>query len=257
MWDWLHALEEARARGTPVALVTVVTVAGSAPREVGAKMVVGQGDGEAKRLGGSIGGGHLEQLAVGDAAKALASGESKMIRYPLGATAGQCCGGVVEVFVDVLPRPPVLYLFGAGHVGLALCRVLEGTPFQVHAVDERPEWLEQLPAHVVRHDAPWDEVIGKMASDDSARTYVAIMTHRHDVDEAIVAWAARRPLKYVGLIGSQTKWNRFKGRLKERGLSDDDLGRVKCPIGLDLGGKAPPEVAVSIAAELLRVHHGR
>jgi xanthine dehydrogenase accessory factor len=207
---------------------------------------------------GTIGGGHLEQLVIADAQACLAAGESKVFRYPLGATAGQCCGGVVETFVEALHTGPHLYLFGVGHVGQALCRVLAGTPFVVHAIDEREEWLgaEALPREVRRHAAPWDAFVAD-APWSPQGTYVAIMTHRHDMDEAIVGAVVTRPARYLGLIGSETKWRRFRDRLEARGIPRDALDRVRCPIGLDVGGKAPQEVAISVAAELLGVHHGR
>jgi xanthine dehydrogenase accessory factor len=252
VWDWLGKLQELRDGGTAGALVTVVRSAGSSPAPPGAKMVV-LADGT---FFGTIGGGHLEQLAIADAKACLAAGEGRTFRYPLGATAGQCCGGVVETFVEVLHAGPELYLFGAGHVGQALCRVLAGTPFVVHAVDERHDWSAELPAGVRRHATAWDAFVGE-ARWSATRTYVAIMTHRHDVDEAIVADVVKRPARYLGLIGSRTKWRRFRERLEGRGVSGADLDRVRCPIGVDIGGKAPQEIAVSIAAELLRVHHGR
>ncbi|HEY8091609.1 MAG TPA: xanthine dehydrogenase accessory protein XdhC, partial [Polyangiaceae bacterium] len=224
----------------------------STPSAPGAKMVV-LADGT---FFGTIGGGHLEQLVIADATTCLASGEPKTFRYPLGATAGQCCGGVVETFVDVVGSGPRLYLFGAGHVAQALCRVLAGTPFVVHAIDEREEWSGALPPGVRRHAVPWDAFVAE-AEWSADRTFVAIMTHRHDVDEAIVADVVKRPARYVGLIGSETKWRRFRDRLESRGLTKEALDRVRSPIGLDVGGKSPQEVAISIAAELLGVHHGR
>jgi xanthine dehydrogenase accessory factor len=254
MWDWASKLSELRASDHPVAIVTVVSAAGSTPAGVGAKMIVAPGG----EIFGTIGGGHLEQLAIADAGACLAAGESKTFRYPLGAKAGQCCGGVVETLVEVLGTGPQLYLFGAGHVGQAVCRVLAGTPFSVHAIDERADWLgaNGLPREVRKHAEPWDEFMGG-ARWDASTTYVAIMTHRHDLDQEIVAKAIERPAKYVGLIGSKTKWNRFRERLLARGVSEEKLARVKCPIGLDIGGKSPQEVAVSVAAELLKTLHGR
>jgi xanthine dehydrogenase accessory factor len=252
MWNWTARLEEVRRAGSPAALVTVVRCTGSCPVEPGAKMIV-EGGGPAH---GTIGGGHLEQLASEDARACIASGESKMMRYPLGATAGQCCGGVVEVFVEPLNVGPVLYLFGAGHVAQALCRVLLHTPFAVHVVDERPEWTGSLPPDVHTHAIPWDAFVTDAPFRDD-RTYVAVMTHRHDLDEEIIADVVKRKAHYIGLIGSQAKWRRFRERLEARGLPPDALDRVRCPIGLDIGGKAPAEVAVSVAAELLAVHHGR
>jgi xanthine dehydrogenase accessory factor len=252
MWDWLPSVLELRGRGVPAAMVTVVRCSGSTPTAPGARMAV-LSDGSIR---GTIGGGHLEQLVIADALVTLSSGEARMLRYPLGATAGQCCGGVVEVFVEALNVGPSLYLFGVGHVGQAVCRALVGTPFVVHAIDERNEWSSAVPDSVQRHPVAWDEFAAE-ATWSAERTYVAIMTHRHDVDEAIVADVVQRPTRFVGLIGSQTKWQRFKDRLGARGVPAAALGRVHCPIGLDIGGKSPQEVALSVAAQLLAVHHGR
>ncbi len=254
MWDWITRCSELRAKGESFVLVTVTDCSGSAPREPGAKMIV-LGSGE---FYGTIGGGHLEQLAIEDARKCLAEGASKQIRYPLGAKTGQCCGGVVGLFVEVIGLGPRLYLFGAGHVGQAVCRTLVGTPFQVHVVDDRPEWIEsdQLPRETVKHACEWDE-FAKAAEWNPDRTYVAIMTHRHDTDQEILADVIKRQAKYVGLIGSESKWERFKQRLTARGVAEAELARVKCPLGLDIGGKAPQEVAVSLASELLRIYYGR
>lgn len=254
-WNWIALLEELRLAGTPCVSVTVTQCTGSTPREIGAKMVVLPGG----KFHGTIGGGHLEQLALEDAAKALTAGASTSIRYPLGAKTGQCCGGIVELLFEVLNTGPRLYLFGAGHVGQAICRTLEGTPFAVHVIDEREEWIgsPELPKSAVRHAAEWEDFVAD-ATWDAARTYVAIMTFRHDLDERILEVLIRkkRPLRYLGLIGSRSKWERFKQRLAARGVTEEELAQVHCPIGLPIGGKAPQEVAISLSAELLKIHYG-
>ena len=254
MWDWIRKLDELARDGAPVAVVTLVRCDGSTPREVGAKMLV-RPSGPAF---GTIGGGHLEQLCIDDARACLVAGAPRALRYPLGAKTGQCCGGVVEALVEVVNVGPTLYLFGAGHVAQALCRVLAPTPFRVEIFDERDEWIDapELPASVVRHHGAWDEFAGQLQW-DAERTFVAIMTHRHDMDQDIVEHALDKPAKHIGLIGSATKWNRFRARLLAKGRTEAELSRVKCPIGLDIGGKAPGEVAISVAAELLKLHHGK
>jgi xanthine dehydrogenase accessory factor len=256
-WNWVSKLERLRAQGRAVAVVTVTQCTGSTPRESGAKMLV-LDDGEFE---GTIGGGHLEQLAIEDARKLLKqAAPSQVIRYPLGAKTGQCCGGIVELLFEVLNTGPRLYLFGAGHVGQAICRTLEGTPFSVHLIDEREEWVQapQLPTGVTRHLSGWEDFVASDARWDAQTTYVAIMTFRHDMDERILEEILRKehPHRYLGLIGSRSKWERFKQRLTARGMPAEKLERVRCPIGIDLGGgKAPAEIAISVAADLLKTHY--
>jgi xanthine dehydrogenase accessory factor len=245
MWDWLRRLEELRASGQAGVLVTLVGSLGSTPREIGARMLV-RADGSFE---GTIGGGHLLSEV---------SPPAQVIKYPLGAKTGQCCGGVVELMFEALNAGPRLYLFGAGHVGQAVCRTLAGTPFQVHVIDEREDWVrsEAIPAGTIRHHCEWDE-FAREAPWHRERTYVAVMTHRHDLDQAIIEDVVKRDARYIGLIGSRSKWARFRQRLGLKGVSDEALERVRCPIGLPIGGKAPQEVAISLASELLQRHYSR
>lgn len=254
MWNWVAKLEELRKSNVPVACVTVTANTGSTPRDVGAKMLVIAGG----EFFGTVGGGRLEELALADARKCLEEESSKTIRYPLGAKTGQCCGGVVDLFFEVMNVGPQLYLFGAGHVGQAICKVLEGTPFHVHLIDERKEWVDSpsVPPGVSKHETEWDD-FAKGAPWSEKKTYVAIMTHQHDLDQDILAYVMKKPARYIGLIGSESKWKRFKQRLSERGFTDAEFARVECPLGLDIGGKAPQEVAISLASKMLKIHYGR
>jgi xanthine dehydrogenase accessory factor len=164
---------------------------------------------------------------------------------------------MVELLMEVLHTGPKLYLFGAGHVGQALCRTLAGTPFEIHLIDERDEWLQAaaLTGAVSPHPEGWETFL-EQAHWGNRRTYVAIMTHRHDTDQQILEQVLHRPAAYIGLIGSQAKWARFRSRLLARGLAASALARVRCPIGIRLGGKAPQEIAISIAAEILGAYYG-
>lgn len=255
-WNWISKLEELRKAGRPFVSVTVIQCTGSTPREVGAKMLV-LADGT---FFGTIGGGHLEQLAIEDARKGIVEGASKNIRYPLGAKTGQCCGGIVELLFEVLGTGPRLYLFGAGHVGQAVCKTLSGTPFSVHLIDERKEWIDSpgVAPDAIRHLSEWEDFV-EQAEWDSERTYVAIMTFRHDTDERILEDLLRkkRKTRYLGLIGSRSKWERFRQRLIARDITEDALSTVHCPLGLPVGGKAPQEVAISLAAELLKTYYDK
>ncbi|MGE0616079.1 MAG: xanthine dehydrogenase accessory protein XdhC [Bacteriovoracia bacterium] len=253
MTDWAGELIRLRAKGQPFAVVTVTAVSGSGPREPGAKMLV-RAD---RSIWGTIGGGNLEHQAIQDAQTVIANGQAKVERYPLGAKTGQCCGGTMDLFFEPMNHGPRLYLFGAGHVAQAVCRILEGTPFLVHVIDDRETWVQSpvLSDAVIRHECEWDEFV-REAIWDADRTYVAVMTYRHDTDQAIIEKVSELPAKYIGLIGSEAKWSRFQQRMEAKGISGERINRVKCPLGLPTGGKSPSEVAISLAAELLQKYHG-
>jgi xanthine dehydrogenase accessory factor len=251
MWDWVTELHHYRKLGRPIALVTVVRCTGSTPREPGAKMLVFENG----RILGTIGGGQLELLAIDDAKQCINLGYNKMESYPLGAKTGQCCGGIVDLWIETFSVGHKLYLFGAGHVGQAVCQVLSGTPFELHLIDPREEWIgsEKIPSDVIRHQCDWDDFVKTVHWNEKA--YAAVMTHDHSIDQAIVEFLLSSQACFIGLIGSQPKWKRFQKRLKAKGVSEDDLFRVTCPIGIPIGGKAPKEVAISIAAQLLSIYY--
>lgn len=253
-WDWIGTCAELRQQGAPFALITLISAKGSTPRAAGAKMIV-LSDG---RFFGTIGGGQLEHLLIDDAQKYLRETvESAGARqYPLCFRTGQCCGGAVEAFFEMINIGPTLYLFGAGHVGQSLCQTLVGTPFHVVLVDARPEWLSAaaLPVGVQRVAGDWRQFI-ETAVWNRDLTYVAVMTHDHALDLDVIAAVIKRPARFIGLIGSQTKWDRFRQRLTAAGASADEISRVHCPIGSGRFGKAPREVAISTAAQLLSLYY--
>jgi xanthine dehydrogenase accessory factor len=247
MAAWIDTLTAAERNRQPAVLVTVLSAKGSTPREAGTKMVVSV-DG----LAGTIGGGNLEFQCEAAARDMLGSGAAGIVvrDFPLGPALGQCCGGYVSVLFEIL-RPPSLHiaLFGAGHVGRALVRVLTDVPCHLTWIDSRPEALPaQTPANVtlVRSVDPVQVVAGL-----PPRSVTLIMTHDHALDfDIVAACLARSDLPFVGLIGSDTKRARFAGRLTRMGVA---LDRLVCPIGLPaIAGKDPAVIAVSVAAQVLQ-----
>ena len=306
---WSRIKESVAAAGR-VALVTIVSTRGSAPREAGTRMVV-RPDGS---FSGTIGGGALEYRIIADARSALASAIPRwsMREHTLGPGLGQCCGGQVTVLIEIfggsdlnrieyfeaveslfglrteaqlrdsahLPRiikesgvPPNslailrqgdtiienfyntrtdLLLFGAGHVGRALVMALAALPFRIRWIDSRADAFPALlPANVqsVVTDTPDDEI--ETAFPDS---FVLVMTHSHALDLAITSAAlAHGGFGYVGLIGSATKRARFIKRMQEAAISDDQIAKLICPIGVPgIHGKDPAIIAVSVTAQLLQ-----
>jgi xanthine dehydrogenase accessory factor len=250
--EWLKQLNNFLIRGEPLAVLTITDVKGSSPRATGAKMIVNsQG-----RLWGTIGGGKLEDLAISDALNILKGNLTHKFQYPLSEKAGQCCGGSVEILIEPLNTSPQLYIFGAGHVGTALANTTVNTVFDIHVIDERAEWCLSPAIHqnVLREAISPLEYINTHTW-NTTRSWCVVMTHDHGLDQALVQNLAKLNLRYLGLIGSQTKWRRFRNRLFKEGLSEDQLTSVHCPIGIDIGGETPQEIAISISAEIIKLYY--
>lgn len=251
----------------PACLVRVAMTQGSVPREVGAWMAVWP-----ESVLGTIGGGHLELVATLAAREGLRSPTTAwplVQRHALGPSLGQCCGGVVHLDLErvtVADRDRLrtelaqagqpLALFGGGHVGHALVRVLAPLPFRLRWIDSRDGiFPADLPDNTESEHS--DPVQGAVA-DLVPGSQVLVMSFSHAEDLDIVAACLRRQrergdLPFVGLIGSQTKWATFQRRLRERGFSAEELDHITCPIGIPgISGKQPEVIAVAVAAQLLQ-----
>jgi xanthine dehydrogenase accessory factor len=259
--DWLRAVQQLRHDGQPGVLVTVVEVRGHAPREAGAKMVVSR-----EYTWGSVGGGNLEATAVVRARELISSEavepeilELQLNPHARGEHGRQCCGGVVKVLLEPLAVRPVVALFGVGHVGYELARILSRLPIQLLLVDSRAEQLDRVRlADVIDGAAEvgiYHTLLGEQVLEQLPRgAHVVIMTHDHAEDYALCDAALRlnRPLGGIGLIGSAAKWTRFQAQLAAAGHSPEIISRITCPIGQPgITGKDPAVIAVAVAAALL------
>lgn len=251
---WFEVLAELRAAGTPCAVVVVTEVQGSAPREVGARLVVAGGE----LVWGTIGGGKLEHLAIERASALIEAGRatSESAEFPLAEAAGQCCGGHVSLFFEVFPwSSRRIVVFGAGHVAQALAGLHAYLGAELELIDPREEH-ELVPAPPA--DRSWtltciDAPEGEVTRLDPA-SLVLVMTHDHALDLALLeALLARGGFPYLGMIGSERKWARFRKRLLARGFDASVVDGVRCPIGLSKSSKEPAAIALSVAAELVEV----
>lgn len=260
--QWLEAVERLRSRREAGVLVTISEVRGHAPRAAGAKMVVATGD-----VWGSVGGGSLEATAI-DRARELLSGQetgpitmtenlSDKVRGQHGV---QCCGGEVTLLLEPLPVLPAIAIFGIGHVGLELARILARHDLDLHLVDSRPAQLtdealsplDDANARVHRHHVP---VLPELVLAELPHgTHVLVMTHDHAEDAALCDAALRTShLGSIGLIGSRAKWTRFRKKLRDEGHDESAIARITTPIGLSApSGKDPATIAVSVAAAMLQ-----
>ncbi|RJG09772.1 xanthine dehydrogenase accessory protein XdhC [Pseudomonas cavernicola] len=253
MSNWISALADLQQQGQPCVLVTIIEERGSTPRNAGSKMVV-----TAERIFETIGGGHLEYKAMKIAREMLESRsqDTRLERFSLGASLGQCCGGATVLLFEPMGQPQAqIAVFGAGHVGRALVPLLASLPCKVRWIDSREsEFPEQLPAGVekVINEEPVDEVENMPAG-----SYYIVMTHNHQLDLELTAEILKRnDFAYYGLIGSRTKRVKFEHRLRERGFQPEVVQRMRCPMGLpEVKGKLPIEIAVSIAGEVIATYN--
>ena len=250
------------AAGRSAVVVEVIDFKGSVPRETGTRMLVA-----ADAVVGTIGGGHLELQAIEQARTMLASsstGQPHEREIALGPSLGQCCGGVLRLRWQALssavllawPSPAprfYLQLYGAGHVGRAIVRLLAGIHCRVWWIDERDSEFpaEASPPHIERLCV--EPVEAEVALAPRGACFL-VLTHSHELDLRITEAILRRgDFAYLGLIGSATKRSRFVHRFEERGFSADTLARLTCPIGVPgVAGKEPEVIAVAVVAQLLQ-----
>ena len=251
--DWVAAVAQLQAQRQDYVLITLLGSRGPTPRDGGTKMVV-----SASGSYGTIGGGHLELKAMQLAAELLLrAGEHQHIEYfPLGPSLGQCCGGSTSVLFESFRCNQLnIAVFGAGHVGTALVPILQQLPCHIHWVDSREDFQVATAAANVQSICS-EEPADFVAAMPAASAFI-IMTHNHQQDYAILEAAlARGDAQYIGMIGSATKWRRFKLRMEHRGFRPEYYAAVRCPIGVKkVPGKLPVEVAVSVAAEIIALLH--
>jgi len=245
-------LNDAVQGGKNAAFVTVISADGSTPREAGARMLVYE-NGE---TAGTIGGGKIEALAIEKALECLKKGLGGKFEFELTPRGiGMACMGRMEVFIDVYKSPLKVFILGGGHVAQKLAGVLTlaGLPYSV--ADDRKEFAnrDNFPdAAEIINEFP-HKAFKKSKVD--ADTYVVIMTRGHSLDNECLAEAVKTKAGYIGMIGSASKVRHILPGLKKKGVKIDK--RVYTPIGLNIGGKTPGEIAVSVTAEILKVHYGK
>ncbi|SDJ83212.1 xanthine dehydrogenase accessory protein XdhC [Billgrantia gudaonensis] len=257
---WHAALHRLQREGQPHVLATQVTSAGSTPREPGARMVI-----TADAVFDTLGGGNFEWQTIAAARERLASSEAGMSleAFSLGGRSGQCCGGFVNVLLEVFPGSQAsLAVFGAGHVGQEIVRLSAPLPWRVVWHDSRddafPDWAADQPRLTYRHAPDPGAAVAALP----AGCHALVLTHDHTEDRTLIdALLHRDDMGSIGLIGSRSKWASFRSRLVDAGHDEAALATVRCPIGTAAGGtggdKTPYAIALAALAELLPlVGHG-
>jgi xanthine dehydrogenase accessory factor len=243
-WPELDGIKARIAAGEPVAVATIVR----GPHFVGRHLVVRPDHTE-----GSLGTSRLDDTVREDTIGMLASGTTGFLRY---GPEGERLGEGLDVFVASYAPPAQMFVFGAIDFSAALVRVGKLLGYRVTVVDARPVFAtrKRFPeADEVVVDWPhrWLE---KQQVDQ--RTVIAVLTHDPKFDVPALQMALRTDAGYIGAMGSRRTHEDQLVRLKEAGVTDDEIARIHSPIGLDLGARTPEETAISIAAEIVQARWG-
>lgn len=238
-------------QGVAFAVATIISSEGSTPRNT-AKMIV-KSDGNTM---GTIGGGLAELFIIKEAVTAIGENKSKVVEYTLNSEAADgiqmLCGGKIVVFIEVAMPKPRLIMIGAGHVGLAISKMVEFLGYTVVIVDDREEFAnsDKYPMAVaVFCNADLEKVIEELHVDSN--TYIVIATA--DADLPALKSVINTNAAYIGMIGSKRKVGIINDLLQREGIPQERLQSIYAPVGLDIGSETPEEIAVSILAEILKV----
>jgi xanthine dehydrogenase accessory factor len=249
--DIYEEIVKLRQEGRRGAVATIVNVRGSIPSFETAKMLV-RDDGS---IVGTIGGGCVEAEIWQAAREVMESEKPRTLTFNLNRDpkhdTGLVCGGTLDIFVEPIVPPALLYIFGAGHVSISLYQTAKSAGFDVTVVDDRETYAnrERFPQakEVIAED--FDRAMARLSPNESA--YLVIVTRGHRDDMRVLRWAVQTPARYIGMIGSKRKTITIFRELTKEGLAAELFERVHAPVGLDIGAITPEEIAVAITAELI------
>jgi len=250
IYEEIVSLRQAGRRG---AVATIVNVRGSVPSFETAKMLI-RDDGS---IIGTIGGGCVEAEVWQAAREVMESERPRTLSFNINQSpkydTGLVCGGTLDIFIEPVLAPALLYVFGAGHVSRSLCGVAANAGFDVTVVDDRDSYAnhERFPAarQVICED--FDLAMAKISPSETS--YIVIVTRGHRDDMRVLRWAVQTQARYIGMIGSKRKTITIFRELLKEGLSESLFERVHAPVGFDIGAITPEEIAGAITDELIAV----
>jgi len=254
--DIYEEIVELRRQGRRGAVATITTAHGSIPSFQTAKMLV-RDDGS---IAGTIGGGCVEAEVWQAAREVMEEEKPRTLTFNLNNNpkydTGLVCGGTLEVFVEPVLPPALLYIFGAGHVAYNLYKVARIAGFDVTVIDDRESYAnrERFPDAQDVLVADFKEVPSNLLIRE--RAYIVIVTRGHRDDMSVLRWAINANARYLGMIGSRRKTISIYNELEKEGIAAEALAQVHAPVGLEIGAVTPEEIAVAIVAEMIAVRRG-
>jgi xanthine dehydrogenase accessory factor len=249
--DIYEQIVQLRQQGRKGAVATIVNVRGSVPSFETAKMLV-RDDGS---IVGTVGGGCVEAEVWQAAREVMESEKPRTLTFNLNQNpkydTGLVCGGTLDIFIEPVLPPALLYIFGAGHVAHSLYRAAKNAGFDVTVVDDRESYAnrDRFPEakEVIAED--FDQAMAKLSPAENS--FIVIVTRGHRDDMRVLRWAVQTQARYIGMIGSKRKAITIFRELVKEGLPESLFERVHAPVGFDIGAITPEEIAVAITAELI------
>jgi xanthine dehydrogenase accessory factor len=249
--DIYEQIVQLRREGRRGAVATITNVRGSIPSFQTAKMLV-RDDGS---IAGTIGGGCVEAEVWQAAREVMEEEKPRSLTFNLNNNpkydTGLVCGGTLEIFIEPVLPPALLYIFGAGHVAYNLYKVATIAGFEVTVIDDRESYAnqERFPEarEVIADD--FDLVTARLHVPESA--YIVIVTRGHRDDMRVLRWAVNANARYLGMIGSKRKTIAIYKELEKEGIPAAKFAEVHAPVGLEIGAVTPEEIAVAIVAEMI------
>jgi xanthine dehydrogenase accessory factor len=251
--DIYEEIVRLRQEGRRGAVATIVNVRGSIPSFKTAKMLV-RDDGS---IVGTIGGGCVEAEVWQGAREVMETEKPRTLTFDLNHDpkydTGLVCGGTLDIFIEPILPPALLYIFGAGHVAINLYKVAKNAGFDVIIVDDRETYAnrQRFPEAREVYAEDFEQAMARLSPNELS--YLVIVTRGHRDDMRVLRWAVQTRARYVGMIGSKRKTIAIFKELQKEGLSAELFERVHAPVGLDIGAITPEEIAVAITAELIAV----
>ncbi len=251
LMDIYEQIVQLRREGRRGAVATITNVRGSIPSFETAKMLV-RDDGS---IAGTIGGGCVEAEVWQAAREVMEAEKPRSLTFNLNNNpkydTGLVCGGTLEIFIEPVLPPALLYIFGAGHVAYNLYKVATIAGFEVVVVDDRSAYAsrERFPdaREVIADD--FDAVTARLSTPEGS--YIVIVTRGHRDDMRILRWAVDARARYLGMIGSRRKTISTYKELEKEGIPAEKFADVHAPVGLEIGAVTPEEIAVAIVAEMI------
>lgn len=234
-----------------LAVATIVRAEGSTPRTAGAKMLIFP-DGTFQY---TVGGGLFESIVIQDALGVMNTRETLLKKYSFNQEGkyaiGAVCGGTVEVMIEMITASPNLYIIGGGHVGQALARLASQLDFNITLIDDREDYARTLFPHErirVIHTPPDYSAIPELTEN----SFICLVSKGYVSDEAALRQIIRKPVRYIGMIGSRKKIHTVYENMQKDGFETGLFEKIHAPIGLDIHSETPEEIAVSILAEIIK-----